>query len=397
MVTSSSASIDDIFAAKHHLSGYLAIMTKFLSSLLVTVFAASIAVAADEKIQPLPLGADAPDFNLPGVDGRKWSLKDFGDSKVLVVVFSCVHCPTAQAYEERLKSIVADYQSRGVAVVAISPNDPRSVRLDELGYTDLGDSFDDMKVRAKQKAFNFPFLYDGDSEEVSRKYGPLVTPHAFVFDAERKLRYVGRVDDSERESGVKRRDLREAIDAVLAGKPVEVAETKVFGCSIKWGGKQEQVKTFMQKLATEPVGVELVDAAGLTALRKGEGNKVRLINFWATWCGPCVAEFPDLVEINRMYRKRDFEFVTISANFPNEKPEVLKFLEKMQASGRNLLFGADDKFAMFAAFDPKMDGQLPVTVLLSPKGDLLYQKAGRIEPLELKQEILKAIGREKVN
>jgi len=207
---------------------------------------------------------------------------------------------------------------------------------------------------------------------------------------------VGRVDDSEREANVKRRDLREALDAVLAGKPVEVAETKVFGCSVKWGGKQEQVKTFMQKLANEPVSVELVDAAGLAALRKGEGTKVRLINFWATWCGPCVAEFPELVEIYRMYRKRDFEFVTVSANFPNEKPEVQKFLEKMQASGRNLLFGAEDKFAMFAAFDPKMDGQLPVTVLLSPKGEVLYQKAGRIDPLELKREILKVIGREYV-
>jgi peroxiredoxin len=372
-------------------------MTKFLSLVLASCLTASVAVAADEKIQPLSLGADAPDFNLPGVDGRNWALKDFGNSKVLVVVFTCVHCPTAQAYEERLKKLVEDYKSRDVAFVAISPNDPRSVRLDELGYTDLGDSFDDMKIRAKEKAFNFPFLYDGETEEVSRKYGPLVTPHAFVFDAARKLRYVGRVDDSERESGVKRQDLRDAIESVLAGKPVELAETKVFGCSIKWGGKQEQVKTFMQKLANEPVSVELVDAAGLTALRKGEGTKVRLINFWATWCGPCVAEFPDLVEIYRMYRKRDFEFVTVSANFPNERPEVQKFLEKMQASGRNLLFGAEDKFAMFAAFDPKMEGQLPVTMLLSPKGDVLYQKAGRVEPLELKREILKAIGREKLN
>src|SRR4030095_3650509 len=181
-------STSNIFTANSNLAGYLPIMTKFLSLMLASCLAASVAVAADEKIQPLPLGADAPNFNLPGVDGRNWALKDFGNSKVLVVVFTCVHCPTAQAYEERLKKLVEDYKSRGVAFVAISPNDPRSVRLDELGYTDLGDSFDDMKIRAKEKAFNFPFLYDGETEEVSRKYGPLVTPHAFVFDAARKLR-----------------------------------------------------------------------------------------------------------------------------------------------------------------------------------------------------------------
>jgi hypothetical protein len=146
-------------------------------------------------------------------------------------------------------------------------------RLDELGYTDLGDSFDEMKVRSKEKAFNFPFLYDGETGAVSRKYGPLVTPHAFVFDAERKLRYVGRIDDSEREAGIKRRDLREALDSVLAGQSVEVAETKVFGCSIKWGGKQEQVKTFMEKLAGEPVNVESSMQRDSRRFAKGRGRK----------------------------------------------------------------------------------------------------------------------------
>jgi peroxiredoxin len=369
---------------------------KVLIPLVIAVVSIAMAVGGEPPPPTLALGAAAPDFKLPGVDGRDWSLADFKSAKALLVVFTCNHCPTAQAYEGRLKKLVDDYKPLGVAVVAISPNDPRSVRLDELGYTDLSDSFEEMKTRAADQNFNFPYLYDGDSESVARAYGPATTPHAFLFDASRNLRYVGRIDDAERESLVQSRDLRVAIDAVLAGREPAVAQTKPFGCSVKWTGKQELVKAYMDKLAKEPVTVELVDAAGLVALRKGEGTKVRLVNFWATWCGPCITEFPDLVEMNRMYRNRDFELVTVAANYPDEQTEVLKFLTKNQASNRNLLLGSKDKTALVEAFDKEWRGALPYTVLLGAKGEVLWKQEGPIDPLELKREILKAIGREKL-
>ena len=353
------------------------------------------ASSAETKPETLAIGAAAPEFTLPGVDGRDWSLGDFQEAKVLVVVFTCAHCPTAQSYEERLKKIVEDYKDKGVSVVAISPNDPKSVRPDELGYTDVGDSFDDMKIRAKDRAFNFPFLYDGDTETVSRAYGPVATPHVFVFDPARKLRYAGRIDDVERESLVTVRDLRNALDALLAGKQPEVAQTRVFGCSLKWAGKADQVKAWMEKADAEPVGVELADAAAIKALRSASG-KVRLVNFWATWCGPCVAEFPDLVEIFRMYRGREFEFVTVSANYPDEKAEVLKFLTKQHASMKNLLWNSNDKNALIEAFEPKWQGALPFTMLLGTKGEVLFQKDGAIDPLELKRAVVNALGREKL-
>ena len=361
-----------------------------LASMVVALSASSA-----EDSPTLALGSPAPDFDLPGVDGRNWKLSDFAGAKVLVVVFTCNHCPTAQYYEERVKQFVTDYRDRGVALVAVSPNDPKAVRLDELGWAYVGDSFAEMKLHAAYRAFNFPYLYAGDHEAVSRAYGPVATPHAFVFDAARRLRYVGAIDDSERPQHVKKQHLREAVDALLAGQEPPVTRTRAVGCSVKWSGKENAVQAFMDKLAAEPVTLAPADAATLAALRKNESGKFRLVNFWATWCAPCVVEFPEFVTTHRMYRHRDFEFVSVAINRPDEEAQVLAFLKKQQASNRNLILASSERDPLMDAFDPDWPGAVPFTVLLSPEGEVLYRRLDAIDPIELRRLIVRVLNERK--
>ncbi len=350
--------------------------------------------AEGPTVPTLAIGAKAPDFDLPGVDGKRYTLASFAKAKVLVLVFTANHCPTAQAYEERIEKLHADFSGRGVQVVLVSPNDPLALRLDEQGWSDLGDSFGEMKIRAKDRGWTFPYLYDGETEAMSRQYGPVATPHVFVFDGERKLRYVGRVDDNENPAKATTADARNAIEAVLAGRPVPVETTKVFGCSVKWADKRAWVKEGYEKWAQEPVTLETIDEAGVRALAKNEGGKkLRLINVWATWCGPCVIEFPDLVSLHRIYRGRDFEVVTINADDAGNRGKALEFLKTQQASTRNLAFDKGDPYALIEAVDPKWQGALPHTIVVAPGGGVIYRSEGAFDRLKLRKAIVGWLGR----
>jgi peroxiredoxin len=353
-----------------------------------------LAAAAAEQPRTLDIGTPAPDFKLPGVDGKTYTLADFADARILVIVFTCNHCPTAQAYEKRIKAIDADYKDKGVRLVAISPNDPNAIRLDELGYTDLSDSFEEMKVRAKEHDFRFPYLYDGDTQATARAYGVVATPHVFIFDAQRKLRYVGRIDDSDVKQ-VKSHDARNAIDALLAGKPVPVEKTKVFGCSTKWAEKGDSARKWLQQADAEPVDLKPIDVPGVQALAKNDGDsrKLRLVNVWATWCGPCVAEMPELVTMNRMYRKRDFEMITISIDDAAKRDKAQERLKELHASVANYIFTEDDKDKLVEALDKQWDGPVPHTLLIAPGGKVIYRHTGAVDPAELKRAIVEYLGR----
>ena len=367
---------------------------RVLSSFLFAALAFCImSRSAAGQTPTLEIGHAAPDFSLPGVDGKQYCLKDFADSKLLAIVFTCNHCPAAQAYEDRIQQLASEYREKGVALVAISPNDPLAVRLDELGYTDVGDSFEDMKVRARMRKFAFPYLYDGENQKASRAYGPVSTPHVFLFDSSRRLRYSGRVDDSAKPEQVTTHDTRQAIDALLAGKPVPVENTRTFGCSIKWSDKRDSVRESLERWNQEAVSLDVVNQDGVRSLVANESNKLRVINVWATWCGPCREELPEFVTMHRMYRKRDFELITVSADLPEKKEQALAVLKEVHASCRNFVFQGKNEYELAEALDSQWQGALPYTIVVAPGGKIIYRKQDRIVPLEVRHTIADYLGR----
>lgn len=364
------------------------IIKQLLLPISLILFSGFYATAQDSHPNPKTLepGSKAPDFSLKGVDDKTYTLADFASSKVLVVVFSCNHCPTAQAYQDRLIDIYNQYNPKGVALVVISPNSPKSLNLWEQGWSDVGDELEDMKIRAADKGFKFPYLYDGGDQKASIAYGPAATPHAYVFDKNRILRYVGCIDPSM-ENG-KGETLRSAIDAVLEGKKIDNPVTKVFGCSTKWAWKTAETNKLYKQWSELPVTIENIDAAGIKELIQNKSDKLRLINVWATWCGPCVMEFPDLVIIDRIYRSRQFEFISINADKLSRKDNVLKFLQKNEASNRNYIFNSDNNSALIEAVDKEWTGALPYTLIVEQGGKVIYRIQGPVNVTEVRKLIV---------
>jgi peroxiredoxin len=357
----------------------------------------------------LKIGDPAPDFSLKGVDGKTYTLADFKDSPVLMVIFLSDHCPYSHAVETRLLPLVAEMKPRGLGVVAIMPNNPESMSIGELGYTKYGDSYEDMKLYAKAQGFTFPYLYNGDTQTAAKAYGCLCTPHVFLFDRDRKLCYMGRFDDSRfaETNTVHATDTRNALEEMLAGKAVTTPVTKPFGCSTKWIENKPQLIAVDEKMYGAPVVLDTIDATNVAMLAANHTKKLRLINVWATWCTPCVEEFPDIVSISHRFANRDFEVITISVDDPKDTAKAKQFLDRQHATvpnrvqrslkveGRptnNYIYTGASMDDLMKALDPAAPGPVPYTVLIAPGGKILYQHANRIDGTELASKIVDQLG-----
>ncbi len=198
---------------------------KYPVLLIVGLLIISTTCSAAEFNTKIDIGDAAPSWqSIPGTDEQSHGLDDYKSKKLIVTVFTCNTCPVAVDYEDRLIALQKEYADKDVQIVAINVN------------TNKGNRFDEMKQRAADKNFNFPYLYD-ESQQSARDYGASVTPHVFVLDEDRNVAYMGAIDDHRNESKVKKRHLKSAIDALLAGKTPTVTDTRQFGCGIKFKKK----------------------------------------------------------------------------------------------------------------------------------------------------------------
>ena len=378
-----------------------------LNMLLGLAAALVMPALGQEVAKVLATGAGLPDFSLPGTDGKTYTLTDFKGSKVLCVIFTCNHCPDSVAAGSRMEQVYQDYKSKNVALVAVNGNNPASLTPDELGYSPFGDSQEEMAPFAKDFGWTFPYLYDGAKQEFTTACGAQSTPHVFVFDAERKLRYSGRMDDGGRNSGpVPNSYLRDALDAVLAGTAVKEPVTRSFGCSTKWLFKTSNAAADQAAWEKRPVTVADLNEEISKKLRANGSKNLRLINFWSTSCGPCVKEFPGLVDTGRRFQNRSVEFISISLDPVALRPAVLKFLESRHAAApgstakslgeqglasNNYHWTGGNPDAMAQAIDPDWTGALPHSVLVAPGGKILWRHSGEIDIVEVRRQILKGL------
>jgi thiol-disulfide isomerase/thioredoxin len=374
-----------------------------LASLIISAAAPAL---ADQPpgFQTLKIGDAAPSFALPGIDGKTWTLAD-AKADVLMVYFTSNHCPVCHAAEPRLVKLVADLKGRSFEVIAINPNNPAGLLPNELGYSKYDDSFEHMKLYARDQGFTFPYLYDGEKQSTALAYGCLATPHVFVFDKARHLQYQGWLDDCRfaDASLVKRQDARLAIQALLDGQPVPVPLTKPFGCSTKWMTKSSNVAADEDRRQKAAVTLEEIDAHGVAELVKNPTGKYRLINVWSTTCVPCVREFPALMNVSRRMGLRDFELITLSLDEPTEKAAVHDFLGKQRAviedrlkpslakegrTANNYLYTGASMDDLIQALDPAWPGPQPHTLLIAPGGIVAWRHTGPMTETELLEKVL---------
>ena len=262
-----------------------------------------------------------------------------------------------------------------------------------------------MKIRAAEKKFPFPYLYDGEKQTVSMSYGATVTPQIFIFDKDRKLRYTGAIDENPYGTRGTSYTIN-AIDALLAGKKIPVAITRPFGCSVKWGYKRKAVNEATAAWKAKPVKLADLDAAGAKTLVANDGNFLRVICVWSLDDASCKAGLADLIHLRRIFEFRPVELMTVNCDPAARRADVLAFLKARHAAAPGAsrwrppqikrppcnYFATVDKAKLQAALGKTTKPGVPRIVMLMPGGEVIYTQEGTLDVGALRKRITKVFG-----
>jgi peroxiredoxin len=346
-------------------------MQRFLLTLVTSLFLMAYAQAA-----PLTVGQAVPDFSLKDTTGKMHSLKAYRGQYV-VIGFVGAKCPISNAYTTRMNGIAEDYKGKNVVFLGVNSN--------------VNEPLKEIKAHAAKAQYGFAILKDAGNV-VADLFGATVTPEMFVVDGAGVLRYHGRVDSASDIARVERHDLRVALDELLAGQPLSQPKLKAFGCQIKRvpGSKVMPPKAVAAKPKepnTEGL-ITLLKPAEFNQLKAASQGKVLLINFWATWCAPCIAEFPEFVQIDKDYRSKGVRMVAISTDEKSDlEGAVVPFLKKQKAEFESFLSDSDDPQLLIDVVDKNWSGALPATFVFDKQGKLIFTKYGIID----REELLKVL------
>ncbi len=345
-------------------------MRQPLSSFIALCLLTLVAFAQPAR---LSLGQAAPDFSLKDISGKIHSLQAYR-GKFVVVGFVGVKCVIANAYISRMNAIADEYKSRDVVMLGINSNFTEPVKF--------------IKSDIKKNKIGFTVLKD-ENNVIANNYGAFVTPEVYVIDKEGTLRYHGRVDNASDAKRVERHDLRVALDEMLSGKPVSKPELKAFGCEIKRiGNAPAFVSAPVKNSIQTDTSVTLLKPAEFKKIKDEAKDKVLVINFWATWCAPCVAEFPEFVKLDAEYRSKGVKIIAISTDEKSDlNGAVISFLKKQKAEFPSYLSDADDPQELIDVVDKNWSGALPATFVFDKAGKIILAKYGIIDREELVKKI----------
>ena len=331
-----------------------------------------------------------PPFSLRATNGEIYSESDFKDKKVLGIVFLSNHCKVSQLFQNHLIDLTRKY-SKDVVIIAVSPNYEQSILPDELAYSDLGDSFEDMVKRANRMKYNFPFLHDGDDQNLTKEIGAKITPTIYLYNQNRELFYSGRIGNIDSPDNMETSEVNQAISNLLIGKKESLKRTKVFGTAIKTKDHLLVAEQVRQRYADEKVRVSQADARKLNFYLTHNTRKPKLFYVWQTNDGKPRDNLIKLSFLYKIFRKRGLKLITVCIAKKDEKDKIVEYLENSQLSSTNFIVYGHNISTLASIIPDEVEKVTPYFRLLSSKGKKLVGSQGEISSDLLRYEIVKAL------